>query len=237
MAFARRFARVVWNLHWVVVFGYLLSFGRAQAMTWNVEEFGCGAAGEWRCYVAGTTAATPIVTTFDQPDVDIVVQPIFPSDPANWRIINVHFFANGSADFLFDYPDSSFSGRASLPSVSFYDATGTLRASIGRALSGFCFDAPAGFRCADGNVLGGGQEFGEVDLGFTYNDLDPNLPSLAGPIAIRVDWDVFGDAPTQSSLRINGLYFGYVLAPVPEPGSALLIGIGLSVLAASGERR
>ncbi|MEZ4330427.1 MAG: PEP-CTERM sorting domain-containing protein [Myxococcota bacterium] len=217
------------------VVGTLLAVtAQAGSANLTLSSQPCGTGGEWLCYRFYPAEDDQVTwTTFDEPIFDITLSADLPSNLEEWRLINASAAVGGSAVYAFLYPDSSYLGSASI-NVSFFDSIGTSFFSASRALLPLCFDVPEGWACSDGNSVAQYQQFGEVALG--PGALNPELPDLSGPVTIRIGWGIFGDTPIDSTMRVNGVSFGFVLAPIPEPSTALLIAGGLAALALSRRR-
>ncbi|MEZ4333811.1 MAG: PEP-CTERM sorting domain-containing protein [Myxococcota bacterium] len=208
----------------------ILLAGSAQAgstaLTLSPEA--CGTGGQWLCY-RFYAADDPITwTTYDEPQFEIALSAELPPDPERWRMINASAAVGGNATYAFVYPDASSMGSASV-GVSFIDSTGTTFFSTGRVLLPLCYPGTNGWTCSDGNSIAQSRQFGEIALG--PGPIDPSLPDLSGAATIRIVWGVSGDAPIDSTMRVNGVSFGFVLAPIPEPSTALLLTGGLALLA------
>jgi hypothetical protein len=143
-------------------------------------------------------------------------------------MINASAAVGGNATYALLYSDASSIGSASV-GVSFIDSAGASFFSAGRVLLPLCHQGTNGWTCSDGNSVAQYRQFGEIALG--PGGLDPSLPDLSGPVTIRIGWGVFGPAPIESTMRVNGVAFGFVLAPIPEPSTGLLLTAGLALLA------
>lgn len=211
-------------------------------------ESACGPTGSWLCYDTGVV--TGLATTHEAPVEDWSITPTLPPDTARWVLVNVSVSFSGSAAYSLTYPDSSFFGSAILSRASFIDSSGRTLVSASRGLDGSCFpgagSSAGSWSCSDGDIFQASQSFGSVDgvelfggiLGRPVHPLVPDLPSLAGPITLRLEWTVFTSGPPLSSvLNVNGAFLGYAFAPVPEPSSALLLASGVAGLAILDGRR
>lgn len=213
----------------------LAAVAQAGSATVTLAPQACGAGGEWLCYRFYPAEDDPITwTTFEEPTFEIILNLETPAQPARWRPINASAAVGGSAKYGLSYPDSSYSGGASLGGVSFIDSAGSTFFSAGRTLLSFCYDYGGQWICADGNSVARYQQFGEVALGPGL--LDPNLPEISEQVKIRFSWSVYGDVPTDSTLQVNGISFGFTLAPIPEPSTAVLVIAGLFALSAGRPR-
>jgi len=183
------------------------------AVSIPMVEWPCGdAMHHWRCF--RTTGDTTLTTTFNQPDGDWTITPILPDDPENWRLINVGVGFSGSIDYGFVFPPAPLApGTGALLAATFVDSEGRTLLTASRQLEGFCRVATAGLYvgkwiCSDGESFYAEANFGEIG---DIQPLDPNLPSLNGPITIHVDWTLFAtDVPEWSSMNVRTAFFGYI---------------------------
>lgn len=225
-----RAGRLLWAALSMVL-GVTLIPAVAPATVVDIYPTACGPSDAWLCYGFGATEDPILWTTFEEPEFEITLNPHLPDDPENWRTINVHAGTMESVGYAFYYPSPEYAGSAQLAELSFMDSSGTKFFSTARGLVPTCFETSSGFMCADGDSLVEGKEFGEVDWNPHWGAPDPSfVPDMFGTSRIRVAWYVAGDEPTSSTLRVNHVGFGFVLAPIPEPSTAALLGFGLSML-------
>ena len=204
----------------------LFGGGVASAASLPLTEFSCGPGGDWRCYA--TNSDQQLIATFDEPHAEWTIDLVLPADPENWSLIGIAANLTGIAKYALTYPDSSHSGGATLSRIAFVDSTGFEFAAAARGLSSFCgARADGSWVCTDGDIMGGGMKYGVGYPSASGGPLDPTVPPLVGPVTLSVDWSVYGDPPESSSLEMDGAWFGYVLAPVPEPGTGLLLNLGI----------
>jgi hypothetical protein len=224
------------------VAGWLLYAEAASADSLSVTEYqNCGAPpgyNEVRCYFLDGNSpggGLSITTTYDNPDREWTIDPIHPEDPENWRLVsfNVGFWSN--VTFGFVYPSPGPYGSASID-ASFTDSQGRVLLNDSRSLGDGCLAPTSGpylgkWLCTGGDGIGPPYvaSFGE----FGDAPPDPILPSLDGPITLRLDWSVYGPAPESSAMTVNSiyLYYYYELVAVPEPSTGLLVMTGLFGLA------
>jgi hypothetical protein len=216
-----------------------VALGFALALLWHpsasrgsplpIVETACGRS-DWLCYGTGSQTLT---TTYDAPIQEWTLTPIQPADPENWRLYSAQVSANGSFGFEFVFSDAGASGSASL-SVTFFDVAGRALLSAQGSLDTSCFVAPAGafageWTCTGGDSLRGGASFGAIG---DFLPLDPQLPSLAGPATLRLEWTVAtSEAPEFSRMSVDSVELSYIYAAVPEPSTALLVAMGMGMLA------
>ena len=219
------------------VAGLMLS-GSAYAspISLPLSEASCG--NDRLCYSTGWLTLT---TTYDLPTLnewttisqDWTITPIQPPDPENWRFAIAAAFFHDSATTRFVYANSGAFGSASLVSAALIDSTGRVLLNTSRYLEPFCEVAPDGpfsdsWQCRNGDSMEARAYFGE----YPDPDFDPNLPSLDGPITIRLQWSVYtSEPPVFSELNVNSVMFTYSYAAVPEPTTGLLLMTGLLGLA------
>lgn len=214
---------------WVIVY---LAPQEAMGLTVPVSRQGSCFFGEV-CYATGRFSA---VTTADAPYAEWEISPEFPGEPSEWRVVWFSILLNGNARYSFSYSDSTMFGGASLDSATFLDHTGRALASVSAGLAGDCGFVGGAWTCSDSNLLGGqtvgcysttGQPCPPSNV-----TPDPNMPSLDGPMTLRVSWELFGDFPDSGEMAVADVSVGYAVEPVPEPNTALLVMIGLCLLRA-----
>ena len=179
----------------------------ASPISLPLGEEACG--DDWVCYSTGPRTLT---TTYDLPTLndwttvtqDWTITPIQPPDPENWRFDIAAASLNDTATIRFVYANSGAFGTAWLISAAFIDSTGRVLLNTNRYFQGFCEVAQYGqfsgsWQCSDGNSMDARAYFGE----YPYPEFDPNLPSLDGPITIRLQWSVYtSEPPVFSELNV-----------------------------------
>ena len=122
---------------------------------------------------------------------------------------------------------------------NFRDADGSEWAVAGRALLYDCRAAasPGVWTCSEGNSVASGIQFGEPAPPAYQSQVYETLPNINGPVTVRINWQLYGDEPTSGMMNVSGLYFTYLFVPIPEPSTALMMGLGLAGFAARGTRR
>ena len=172
---------------------------------------------------------------FEAPDVEWTITPLVPDDPTNWRLVGVFAGFRGPVGYGFVFPAPGPSMGAWADEFSFTDAQGRVFITTEMRLDDpSCVDGSGALAgkwiCSQGDGLFQHWAFGELPS--DGDPVDPLLPSLDGPISIRLETTIFGSGtPESGGFNVHGVYFDYVYAQIPEPGSGLLVALGLLGLA------
>lgn len=178
--------------------------------------------------IVGTFA--PFTVPFEGSETTIPAPP--PVDPSLWEIESalVWIAASGGIQAVFLPGTPVVSNGWATISIVVEDGTGTTVAETGRLLDFYCVSPSSGY--PEGTtVCGDGNSIVEIE---TYSDLY-SLPWDGGPLTIVGAWTLSFDPLLADAVEIllndPGVEITLTYRPVPEPKPAMLVAIGLGLVA------